>query len=103
MSVTAPIFDKADPKSKQLFPYHLPLTQEWAEEKSFFGNTMMMGSGAGMFLKNPLIVYAALIISVITLVGSSPLRAPKDMQSPLMGIGLGLMGLITVNLPRLMS
>jgi hypothetical protein len=35
-------------------PYHLPLTPEWDEKKDIFGQTAMMGAGAGMFIKNPL-------------------------------------------------
>ena len=42
---------KAD---SRLMPYHLPLTPEWDEKKDVFGQSAMMGAGAGMFIKNPL-------------------------------------------------
>lgn len=38
----------------RLMPYHLPLTPEWDEKKDIFGQSAMMGAGAGMFIKNPL-------------------------------------------------
>ena len=40
----------------RLYPYHLPLTPEWEEKKDIFGQSAMMGAGAGMFIKNPLYV-----------------------------------------------
>ena len=38
----------------RLMPYHLPFTPEWDEKKDIFGQSAMMGAGAGMFIKNPL-------------------------------------------------
>lgn len=38
----------------RLYPYHLPHTPEWEEKKDLFGQSAMMGAGAGMFIKNPL-------------------------------------------------
>jgi hypothetical protein len=38
----------------RLYPFHLPLSPEWEEQKDIFGSSSTMGSGAGIFLKNPL-------------------------------------------------
>lgn len=38
----------------RLTPIYLPATPDWAEKKDWYGQTAMMGSGAGMFIKNPL-------------------------------------------------
>jgi hypothetical protein len=79
MSITVPVLDKSDPRQdkwvpgcfdryylvnverwetdSRLMPYHLPFTPEWDEKKDIFGQSAMMGAGAGMFIKNPLWVY----------------------------------------------
>lgn len=76
MSVSAPVYDKSDPRSEKyvsghyvgvivgrrelgayacrLFPFHVPMTPEWATVKDTFGSGAMMGAGAGMFIRNPL-------------------------------------------------
>ncbi|KAK1924171.1 hypothetical protein DB88DRAFT_510546 [Papiliotrema laurentii] len=100
MSISAPVYDKADPKSEKLYPYHLPVTPEWDEKKDWFGQTAMMGAGAGMFLKNPMIVWACLLGAVISFVNYEPLRAPKDSQNPLVGLGIALMGVFSINIPK---
>ena len=74
MSIVAPVYDKSDPRQEKyaitnkqgecvstltnrLYPFHIPDTPEWAEERDIFGQGAMMGAGAGMFIRNPLYVF----------------------------------------------
>ncbi|CAD6584122.1 MAG: hypothetical protein TREMPRED_003738 [Tremellales sp. Tagirdzhanova-0007] len=101
MSTGAPIYDKADPRLDKIYPFHLPYTAEWEEQKDWFSQSSMMSAGAGMFLKNPLIAWASMISAVIGLVNQQPLRAPKDQSSPLVTLGLSLAGIIALNMPKM--
>lgn len=103
MSVTAPVYDKSDPKTNaKLYPFSLPTGPGWEEKKGWYSQTAMMGAGAGMFIKNPLFAYGSLVLATIGLADHEPLRASKDEMNPLMSFGLALAGLVTVNMPRLM-
>ncbi|ORY34072.1 hypothetical protein BCR39DRAFT_235137 [Naematelia encephala] len=102
MSITAPVLDKSDPKSDRLYAFHLPSSPEWEEQKDWFGQSAMMGAGAGMFIKNPLFVWGSMIMGVIGLVNYQPLRAPKDSTSPLITLGMAFAGVATLCLPKMM-
>lgn len=57
MSPPAPVLDKSPAKSEQLFPYHLPLSPEWAEYNDWYSQTAMTSAAAGMFIKQPMYVH----------------------------------------------
>ncbi|KAI9639699.1 uncharacterized protein MKK02DRAFT_40021 [Dioszegia hungarica] len=103
MSVSAPVYDKSDPRSEKLFPFHVPMTPEWATVKDTFGSGAMMGAGAGMFIRNPLFVWGALVMAVLGFVGQKPMRREKDAASPLMGLGMGFMGVFSLLMPKLLA
>ncbi|KAK6910189.1 hypothetical protein V866_000927 [Kwoniella sp. B9012] len=100
--VSAPVYDKSDPRSDKVFPYHLPLTPEWSEYKDPYGQTAMTAAGAGMFVKQPIIVWGAFILAVISLVNSQPLRQSKDSTSPLLTLGMGFAGVLANIMPKMM-
>lgn len=54
--MTPPVLDKSPAKSEQLFPYHLPLSPEWAEYNDWYSQTAMTSAAAGMFIKQPMYV-----------------------------------------------
>ncbi|WWC89412.1 uncharacterized protein L201_004336 [Kwoniella dendrophila CBS 6074] len=100
--VSAPIYDKSDPKTDKVYPYHLPLTPEWSEYKDPYGQTAMTAAGAGMFVKQPIIVWGAFILSVISLVNQQPLRQAKDTTSPLLVLGMAFAGVLANVMPKTM-
>lgn len=65
----------------RLYPFHLPQTVEWAEQKDWFSNSAMMGAGAGMFIKNPMYVTSSLILST-----SGETRREKTLTIDLCGV-----------------
>ncbi|WVR07126.1 hypothetical protein IAU60_004167 [Kwoniella sp. DSM 27419] len=99
--VTAPVYDKSDPKVEGGFPFHLPLTPEWSEHKDWYLQTAMTSAGAGMFIKQPLIIWGSFILAVIGFVNQQPLRAPKDGTSPLLVLGMAFAGIITGIFPKM--
>ncbi|WWC70289.1 uncharacterized protein I206_104239 [Kwoniella pini CBS 10737] len=100
--VSAPVYDKSDPKSDKIFPYHLPFTSEWSEYKDPYGQTAMTAAGAGMFVKQPILVWGAFILSVISLVNQQPLRQSKDNTSPLLVLGMAFAGVLANIMPKMM-
>ncbi|WRT66277.1 uncharacterized protein IL334_003230 [Kwoniella shivajii] len=101
--VSAPVYDKSDPKSaEKLYPFHLPLSPEWSEHKDPYGQTAMTAAGAGMFIKQPLIVWGAFILSVISFVNQQPLRQGKDATSPLLVLGMAFAGVMANIMPKMM-
>lgn len=97
--MTAPVLDKSPAKSEQLFPYHLPLSPEWAEYNDWYSQTAMTSAAAGMFIKQPMyvppppatltasIVWGAFALAVFGFVNQQPLRQAKDATSPLLVLG----------------
>ncbi|KAK4688446.1 hypothetical protein P7C73_g1641, partial [Tremellales sp. Uapishka_1] len=101
MAPQAPVFDKADPKTEKLVPFHLPLSPEWSEYNDWYTNTAMMSAGAGMFLKNPLVVWGSSAMAVIGYVSQQPLRQ-KEASSALTSLGMGLAGILSITIPKVM-
>ncbi|WOO76604.1 uncharacterized protein LOC62_01G000231 [Vanrija pseudolonga] len=102
MTVVAPVYDKSNPKAEKLYPYHLPFSPEWAEKKDIFGSSTMMMAGGGMFMRNPLIIWSAMVLAVQQYVTAEPLRKGKDAASPLATIGMALSGVFALTVPKIM-
>ncbi|WVF71532.1 hypothetical protein IAT40_006340 [Kwoniella sp. CBS 6097] len=99
--VSAPVYDKSDAKIQQTYPFHLPISPEWSEYKDWYSQTAMTSAGAGMFIKQPLIIWSSLILAVVGYVNQQPLRAPKDANSPLLVLGMAFAGIITGLFPKM--
>ena len=54
-----------------------------------------------MFLRNPMISWLMLFFAAISFVQYQPLRKKEDAQSPLMALGLGILGIVTINIPKM--
>ncbi|KIR55703.1 hypothetical protein I315_01580 [Cryptococcus gattii Ru294] len=102
MTPPAPVLDKSPAKSEQLFPYHLPLSPEWAEYNDWYSQTAMTSAAAGMFIKQPIIVWGALALAVFGYVNQQPLRQAKDASSPLLVLGMALAGIFGSVMPKTM-
>ncbi|ODO09756.1 hypothetical protein I350_01973 [Cryptococcus amylolentus CBS 6273] len=102
MVVAAPVFDKSEPKSDKLFPYHLPNSPEWDEYNDWYSQTAMTSAAAGMFIKQPLIVWGAFALAVFGYVNQQPLRQAKDATSPILVLGMALAGVFGSVLPKMM-
>ncbi|WVQ82143.1 hypothetical protein IAT38_004271 [Cryptococcus sp. DSM 104549] len=100
--VSAPVFDKADPRAEKAYPYHLPLSPEWAEYKDPIGQMAMTSAAAGMFIKQPLIAWGSFAMAVFSYVNQQPLRQDKDATSPLLVLGMSLAGVAGTVIPRMM-
>ncbi|WVN88301.1 uncharacterized protein L203_103506 [Cryptococcus depauperatus CBS 7841] len=116
MVVAAPVLEKSDPRStERVYPYHLPLSEEWSEYSDWYGQTAMTSAAAGMFIKQPLwvkrlsialtpcsIVWGAFALAVFGFVNSQPLRQGKESSSPLLVLGMALAGVAGSVLPKMM-
>ncbi|WVO22128.1 hypothetical protein I312_102656 [Cryptococcus bacillisporus CA1280] len=91
-----PVLDKSPAKSEQLFPYHLPLSPEWAEYNDWYSQTAMTSAAAGI------IVWGAFALAVFGYVNQQPLRQSKDASSPLLVLGMALAGVFGSVLPKTM-
>ncbi|WVQ88906.1 hypothetical protein IAS59_002648 [Cryptococcus gattii] len=96
MTPPAPVLDKSPAKSEQLFPYHLPLSPEWAEYNDWYSQTAMTSAAAGI------IVWGALALAVFGYVNQQPLRQAKDASSPLLVLGMALAGIFGSVMPKTM-
>ncbi|KAL0250529.1 hypothetical protein I308_102707 [Cryptococcus tetragattii IND107] len=96
MTATAPVLDKSPAKSEQLFPYHLPVSPEWAEYNDWYSQTAMTSAAAGI------IVWGALALAVFGYVNQQPLRQSKDASSPLLVLGMALAGVFGSVMPKTM-
>ncbi|RSH78582.1 uncharacterized protein EHS24_002310 [Apiotrichum porosum] len=102
MTISAPVLDKADPKSEKLYPFHLPFTEDWSEQKELFGSGTMMLAGSGMFMRNPLIVWTSMIMAVQAFVTQEPLRRKEDASSPLAMLGMAASGMIATSMGKVL-
>ncbi|EIW70732.1 hypothetical protein M231_02615 [Tremella mesenterica] len=103
MSVTAPIYDKSDPKTpNKLYAFSLPFGPEWEEQKDWYSQAAMMGAGAGMFIKSPIFAWGSLFLGLLAYVQQENFRQAEDAMSSYLILALGLGGVFTVNFPRIL-
>ncbi|WWD17353.1 hypothetical protein CI109_101794 [Kwoniella shandongensis] len=102
MTISAPVYDKTDPKSDKVVPIYLPVSPEWAEYKDWYNQTAMTAAGAGMFVKQPFITWGAFALAVFGFVNQQPLRQAKDATSPLVVLGMAFAGIVAGIFPKMM-